>query len=78
MGSLEQLFSQEIHQDGQQIQRTSTVTLMSDVVGKHFDVAIQELPHDERANTGSGHRDSSWPCESQLSMSAWMKCVFHD
>ena len=68
-------FSQEIHQDGQQIQRTSNATLMSDVISKHFDVAIQEVPHDERANTGSGHRDSSWPNESQPSMSAWMKRV---
>jgi len=49
--------------------------LMRDVIGKPFDVAIQELPHDERAHTGSGHRDSSWPYESQPSMSAWMKCV---
>jgi len=47
--------------------------LMADVVGKPLEVAIRDLPQDERLYTGSKHPDASWPYEKP-SVAAWMKC----
>jgi len=48
--------------------------LMTDVIGKPLEVAIRELPHDERQYTGSRAHDAAWPYETP-SVAAWMKCV---
>jgi hypothetical protein len=47
---------------------------MTDVIGKPLEVAIRELPHDERLYTGSRAHDAVWPYENP-SVAAWMKCV---
>jgi len=47
--------------------------LMKDIVGKPLEVAIKELPHDERLHTGR-REASAWPYEKP-SVAAWMKCV---
>jgi len=49
--------------------------LMTDVIGKPLEVAIQVLPEDERVYTSSAHSDAAWPYESRPSMAAWMKCL---
>jgi len=47
--------------------------LMTEVVGKPYEVAVRALPQDERAYTGSKAARPSWPYD-QPSMAAWLSC----
>merc|ERR1711862_341986 len=48
--------------------------LMTDVIGQAYDVAVEEIPVDERLYTGSAHHEAAWPYEIP-SFSSWLKCV---
>jgi truncated hemoglobin YjbI len=51
--------------------------LMNDIIGKPYELAIEELPENERLHTGSGHPRLSWPYD-EPSMNAWQRCTtFH-
>jgi hypothetical protein len=48
--------------------------LMSDVIGKPYELAIEELPEEERLYTGSRHSRPSWPYD-EPSSNAWRRCT---
>jgi len=61
--------------DPQNVQRyLDSGRLMSDVIGKPYELAIEELPEDERLYTGSGHPRPSWPYD-EPSLNAWQRCT---